>query len=146
MSSPLAGLSRYQAFWFFIFDYLHRGRDLLALRSRRALPRELVAKICRASTLPYGRVVNLPDVRSLYRVPGALLEGGAVAAALEGLRLNCMPPDALPDWDRLAALDEAGPPLRVALVGKYTAHADAYLSVREALRHAALARGRGDLQ
>ena len=116
--------------------------DLLALRSRRALPRELVAKICRASTLPYGRVVNLPDVRSLYRVPGALLEGGAVAAALEGLRLNCMPPDALPDWDRLAALDEAGPPLRVALVGKYTAHADAYLSVREALRHAALARGR----
>lgn len=116
--------------------------DLLALRSRRELPHPLVAKICRASMMPPGRVVGLHDVASLYRVPGRLLEGGAVAAVLDGLRLNRVPPERLPRWDRLAGLDEAAPPVRVALVGKYTSHPDAYLSVREALRHAALAAGR----
>ena len=55
---------------------------------------------------------------------------------LSELRLENAEPDLTALKSYVKSVDEAADPLRVALVGKYTAMPDAYLSVTEALRHA----------
>jgi len=57
---------------------------------------------------------------------------------VELLGISAGPPD-LDDWRRMVARIEAPKPaVSVALVGKYVAMPDAYISVAEALRHAAV--------
>ncbi len=57
----------------------------------------------------------------------------------------CLSPTQSPDWtewEELTARErEERPTIRVAIVGKYVELQDAYMSVREAIRHASLANG-----
>jgi len=61
----------------------------------------------------------------------------------ERLSLPRVQPDLAPWQQLVAAIDHPKPELRIGVVGKYIALLDAYISVREALFHAALANGRG---
>jgi CTP synthase len=78
----------------------------------------------------------------LYEVP-LLLEKAGVADLLVG-RLK-LKPTRVPDWKPWKKLVEAvkkpRPKVKIALVGKYVELQDAYMSVREALKHAALSLG-----
>jgi CTP synthase len=83
-------------------------------------------------------VVPLPTVETIYEVPLLLEEVGLGDYVVERLNLPNQPPD-LAEWRQLVEqIKRPKPTLRVAMVGKYVALHDAYLSVCEALRMAAV--------
>ncbi len=78
--------------------------------------------------------------QSVYEVPLMLEEEGVADFIAERLGLDVPRPD-LAEWRALGRRDppDQGRVCKIALVGKYVELEDAYMSVREALRHAAWA-------
>ncbi len=78
----------------------------------------------------------LPTASSIYEVPLLLEEAGLGRYLVETLSLGGKEPD-LAGWrDLVARITAPKKSVRVALVGKYVALHDAYLSVVESLHHA----------
>jgi CTP synthase len=118
--------------------------DILVCRSDRPLPVGLKEKMSEFCDVESECVVTSQDASSIYEVPLNLEEEGLANQVLNILQLEQRQPD-LRQWQTLVnRLHEPKQPLEVAIVGKYVRLSDAYLSVVEALRHAALASG-GDL-
>jgi CTP synthase (UTP-ammonia lyase) len=120
--------------------------DLVACRSAQPLSATVRGKIAEHAMLPPERVLSLHDVSNIYRVPLMLLEQNLPGLLLEKLNLDpraTLPPKMVA-WAAMADQidDPSLPALTIAIVGKYTAHTDAYLSVAHALRHAAMVCGR----
>ncbi|MGD0834819.1 MAG: CTP synthase [Candidatus Dormibacteria bacterium] len=112
--------------------------DVVVARSQRPIQESLKEKIALFGDVPLRAVINVPDARSIYEVPLMLEAAGLGEYITDLLGIQCQAPD-LDDWRRLVARIEAPKPsVRIALVGKYVAMPDAYLSVTEALRHAAV--------
>ena len=88
-------------------------------------------------------VVPAPTASTIYEVPLQFEAFGFGRLLVRELGLG--DPEAEPDLDGWRALVERikapKPTLEIALVGKYVELPDAYLSVTEALRHAAWANG-----
>ncbi|GAB4548406.1 MAG: CTP synthase [Anaerolineae bacterium] len=100
--------------------------------------REKIALFCDVDTRA---VIPLPTVQTIYEVPLLLEESGLGDFVVERLDLPRQPPD-LSEWRTLVAhIKQPKPSLRVAIVGKYIELHDAYISVREALHHAAVQQG-----
>jgi CTP synthase len=115
--------------------------DMLVCRSEGTLSREIRRKIALFASLPEDAVVSARDVDNIYKVPLVFHEEGVDAFVLDHFGIEAPPPD-LSSWETLTRrADEATQPVRIALVGKYVALEDAYLSVSEALRHAAFHHG-----
>jgi len=74
----------------------------------------------------------------IYEVPLILEESGLGDLVVERLELDARPPDLTAWREMVNELKRPKKALRIALVGKYVELQDAYLSVREALYHAAL--------
>jgi CTP synthase len=111
--------------------------DILVCRCDRPLTPGLKEKISEFCDVPVECVVTAQDARSIYEVPLILEREGLAHQALELLQLEQRQPD-LRQWATL--VDRLFSPTRqveIALVGKYVRLNDAYLSVVEALRHAA---------
>lgn len=87
-------------------------------------------------------VIPMVTTDVLYEVPLLVEEAGVADYVIENLKLKATrTPDWKP-WRRLVKEVRAPKPsVKVALVGKYVELHDAYMSVREALKHAALAQG-----
>ena len=112
--------------------------DVVVARSQKPIQENLKEKIALFGDVPRRAVINVPDARSIYEVPLMLEEAGLGEYITNLLGIQCHPPD-LDDWRRMVARIEAPKPeVRIALVGKYVAMPDAYLSVTESLRHAAV--------
>jgi CTP synthase len=80
----------------------------------------------------------VPDARSIYEVPLMLEESGLGDYIVETLGIRSSPPD-LDDWrDLVRRIAATKPAVRIAVVGKYVEMPDAYISVTESLRHAAV--------
>ena len=116
--------------------------DVIIARSDHAVGESLREKIALFCDVELKGVIPLTTTGSLYEVP-LLLEGAGLGEHLVN-RLNLSPTQS-PDWsewEQLAAQErEERPKIRVAIVGKYVELQDAYMSVREAIRHASLANG-----
>jgi len=113
--------------------------DVIVCRTERPLSRELKEKIALFCDVPPEAVVQNVDVDSIYAVPLILEEEGLGRIATSVLGLNCGEPD-LSEWRSLVEkLRHPSRRVTVALVGKYVALHDAYLSVVEALCHAGIA-------
>lgn len=113
--------------------------DVLVCRSERPLPRELRDKIALFTDVANEAVIPNVDLDTIYRVPLALEEAGLARIVCKKLGLADREPD-LAGWAEL--VERATRPSRectIALVGKYVALEDAYLSVVEALNHAGIA-------
>jgi len=83
-------------------------------------------------------VIPLPTVPSIYEIPLLLEETGLGQLIVNKLGLKARRAD-LNQWRELVErLKTPHEPVNIALVGKYVELTDAYFSVREALRHAAL--------
>ena len=116
--------------------------DLLVCRSEAPLGPEVRDKIAMSCNMPSGRVFQNLDADSLYEVPLKLHEEGLDEKACELLGFSGLPCDLMP-WRAMVKTDKScADPLRIALVGKYVALPDAYLSVAEALHHAGIAASR----
>lgn len=115
--------------------------DMLVCRCDRALPQHLKEKLSEFCDVPVERVITSPDASSIYEVPLVLEKEGLAQAVLDCLRLEQREPD-LEGWRLLMQrMHHPNREIEIAIVGKYVQLSDAYLSVVEALRHAAIACG-----
>ncbi|MBE9181128.1 CTP synthase [Oculatella sp. LEGE 06141] len=118
--------------------------DILVCRCDRPLNPGMKDKLSEFCDVPVECVITARDASSIYEVPLTLEQEGLAHQALDLLQLPQRPPD-LESWKTLVErLYNPKHPIEVAIVGKYVRLSDAYLSVVEALRHAALEMG-GDL-
>ena len=82
-------------------------------------------------------IISAWDVENIYRVPLVFREQDVDDFILGHFGLEASPPE-LSSWEEpIARAERASREVRIALVGKYVQLEDAYLSVCEALRHAA---------
>jgi CTP synthase len=114
--------------------------DIIVARSDFPVNGDLRQKIALFCDVTEQAVIPLVTTAVLYEVP-LMLEQAHVAELILGrLQLQAR---AVPDWREWRELVERvrrpKPTVRVALVGKYVELQDAYMSVREALKHAGLA-------
>ncbi len=119
--------------------------DVIVCRSDYPVDKSIRDKIALFCDVEPEAVVPLETVKSLYEVPLMLEEFGLGNWLTSRLGYGWRVAD-LSEWRNLVlrqrSLGDDTPPLRVALVGKYVELQDAYISVREALIHAAVALGR----
>ncbi len=117
--------------------------DVIVLRSDSEVPDEIREKIALFTDVDVDAVIPAPTASTIYEVPLQFESFGFGRLVVRELGLG--DPDAVPDlagWEALVERIKAPKPsLEIALVGKYIELPDAYLSVTEALRHAAWAHG-----
>jgi len=112
--------------------------DIIICRSDYPISEGIKDKISLFCDVERRAVIPLPNVSTIYEVPLVLEEEGLGQLIVDKLSLNAQPPD-LSQWQELVTrLKTPHEPVNIALVGKYVELKDAYFSVREALRHAAL--------
>ncbi len=131
--------------------------DMLMCRSEGSLSHEIRKKIALFASLPVSAIVSACDVDNIYKVPLTFREQGVDDFILEHFGVEAPAPD-LASWtEPIERAERAGErasgemgeqgggdmggrainTVRIAIVGKYVQLEDAYLSVSEALRHAA---------
>lgn len=110
--------------------------DIVVCRTEYPLNNDLKDKISLFCNVSSSHVVQNLTVDMLYEAPLAMEKEHLAEIACECLKLDCPAPD-LDEWK--AMVQSAKNPTRevtVALVGKYIALHDAYISVVESLKHA----------
>jgi CTP synthase len=111
--------------------------DMLMCRSEGSLSAEIRKKIALFASLPVEAIVSACDVDNIYKVPLTFHEQGVDDFILEHFGLEASAPE-LSSWQEpIERAGRSSRTVRIALVGKYIQLEDAYLSVCEALRHAA---------
>ncbi len=113
--------------------------DILVCRSDYPLDDSLKSKIALFCNVPTENVLQNLDAKSLYEVPLMMEEENLATVVCKCLKIPCPKPD-LTKWRQLVE-DFHNPKysVTIALVGKYVALHDAYLSVVEALKHGGIA-------
>ncbi|HEX7973318.1 MAG TPA: CTP synthase [Anaerolineales bacterium] len=116
--------------------------DMIVARSDQAITEDLREKIALFCDVERRAVVPMVTAPVLYEVPLMLERLGVADYLLERLGLEERRKPDWSQWERLVAeVRRTKPVVNIALVGKYVELQDAYMSVREALKHAALALG-----
>jgi CTP synthase len=115
--------------------------DILVARSHEPISPDIREKIALFADLDTRAVVSCIDVADLYLVPAALQDEGLDALVCDKLGLPGGEAE-LGEWLQLTErIREREGEIQIALVGKYVKLQDAYLSVHEALKHAAVHHG-----
>lgn len=113
--------------------------DILVCRTEQPLNASIRDKISLFCNVPSNHVLQNLDVETLYEAPLAMEKEHLADVVCKCLNLDCPEPD-MKDWEEMVyALKNPKKEVTVALVGKYTALHDAYISVVEALKHGAVA-------
>ena len=116
--------------------------DVIACRSDYPVSDDLKEKLALFCDVDGRAVIPLPTVDTIYEVPLILEAADLGNYLVERLKLPASAPD-LAEWRALVErIKQPKRELSIALVGKYIGLPDAYLSVREALRHAGIYHGR----
>ena len=126
-----------------VTDLRSRGvqPDAIVCRCENPLTRELELKISNLCDVSPQGVITCPDVASLYEIPLILHSQGLDDVVCKKLGLDARAVD-LVEWEALVGrIREASAPVRIGVIGKYVSLPDAYLSVIEALNHAAIHHG-----
>lgn len=113
--------------------------DALVVRSERPLPDEGRAKIALFSNVEARDVFNAYNAEHVYAVPEMLEQQGIGRFTERRLQLEKVVPELHVWHDAVRTLREPQGRVRIAVVGKYVAMPDAYLSLNEALVHAGIA-------
>jgi CTP synthase len=114
--------------------------NMIIARSDYPIDRDLCDKIALFCDVEKQAVIPMVTSDVLYEVPLLLERAGVGDYLVENLGMKATrKPDMKPWEDLVARVRKQKPTVKVALVGKYVELQDAYMSVREALKHAALA-------
>jgi len=112
--------------------------DLILCRTSRPLTKDARAKIALYCDVEPEHVIEGMDCLSIYDVPTMLEEQSFGRLATQELSLESRRPD-LTEWERMRdKLHSRDKSVRIAIVGKYNALKDAYLSILESINHAAI--------
>ena len=115
--------------------------DILVCRCDRPLSLGMKQKLSEFCNVPEECVITAQDAKSIYEVPLMMEQEGLAEQSINLLQLEQRQPD-LTQWQTLVKrLYSPNHKIDIALVGKYVRLNDAYLSVVEALRHAAISIG-----
>jgi len=113
--------------------------DMIIARSDFPVEKELAHKISQFCDVREEAVIPLVTADLLYEIPLVLEQAHVADFLLERLKLEPKQPTKIQGWKTMVAeLKRQKPSIKIGLVGKYVELHDAYLSVREALNHAAL--------
>jgi CTP synthase len=116
--------------------------DMIIARSDHPVEQNMVEKIALFCDVDKRAVIPMVTTPILYEIPLLLEEAQAGDFVLRRLGLEARMKPEWTQWERL--IEDIRRPketVKVALVGKYVELHDAYISVREALKHAALSLG-----
>ncbi|MCB1113190.1 MAG: CTP synthase [Chlamydiia bacterium] len=115
--------------------------DLIICRSEEHLDEDVKQKISLFCNVSKDGVIEATDVDYIYEMPLKLHEQGLDHKICEILGLKEQKVD-LSDWQKIVdTLRKPKGTVTIGIVGKYVQHQDAYKSVYESLRHAAIANG-----
>ncbi len=113
--------------------------QMIIARTDHPVDDEIQEKIALFCDVDIEAVVPMVTAPVMYEVPLMLENAGVADVVLKGLKLNNYNQPDLSDWkDVVDEAKKVRPRVRIALVGKYVELRDAYMSVREALNHAAI--------
>ncbi len=111
---------------------------MIVCRSDYPVTRDLKEKIALFTDVDEEAVIPLETARTIYEVPLVLEQVGLGSFITRTLDLPSAPPR-LESWRELVdAITHPSDDVTIGLVGKYVSLPDAYLSVSEALQHAAI--------
>lgn len=112
--------------------------DILVCRCDRPLPVGLKRKLSEFCDVAEECVITSQDAKSIYEVPLMLEREGMAEQVLDLLQMEQRKPN-LVQWQNLVQhLHSPKHDIEIAIVGKYVRLGDAYISVVEALQHAAI--------
>ena len=110
--------------------------NLLVVRTETELPDSVKTKLANFCDVEKEAIIENQDVTSIYKIPLLLKEQNMDDIILDKLNIQAPQPD-LTSWKQLVTkTQQLQKTVRIALVGKYVALPDAYLSVVESLKHA----------
>ena len=110
--------------------------DMLVCRAEVPLDHGIRRKIAQFCNVEIEDVIASLDARSIYEVPLLMKEEGLDQRVIRKLQIEADEPD-LTSWTRFVdAVSHPDHRIRIALVGKYVDHQDAYMSIVESFRHA----------
>ncbi len=116
--------------------------DMIIARSDYQVEPSLCEKISIFCDVDRKAVIPMVTTKVLYEVPLLLEKAGVGELLMKRLGLEPRRKPDWTEWENLVNLEiSQRPTVRIALVGKYVELHDAYMSVREALHHAALSQG-----
>jgi len=114
--------------------------NMIIARCDHPIDRDLCDKIALFCDVEKEAVVPMMTSDVLYEVPLLLERAGVGDYLVKQLGLKATKQPDMKSWEKLVKqVRKEKPSVKVALVGKYVELQDAYMSVREALKHAALA-------
>ncbi len=111
--------------------------DMIICRSELPINDALKKKIAHFCDVDQEAVINCPDMNSIYEVPLVLNQEKVGEYVVDRIKLTAEPQD-LSEWEEVVkALKKDDEMVSVGIVGKYVELEDAYISIRESLKHAA---------
>ncbi len=117
--------------------------QVIVARTDYPVERDIVAKIAQFCDVDDEAVIPLVTAQTIYDVPLMLEDMGLGDYIVSKLKLEIRQKPDLSEWrsmvQRVKTLTE---PVKIGIVGKYVQLHDAYISVKEALTHAAIQEGR----
>lgn len=114
--------------------------DIIVCRSEKPISKEMREKMAMFCDVDPDAVIQNLTARSIYEVPMLMEEQGLDTIVLRKLEMEDKPKD-MHGWHDMVAriLKKYDKKVTIAVVGKYVALQDAYISITESLRHAAVA-------
>lgn len=114
--------------------------DIIVCRSEKPISKEMREKMAMFCDVDPDAVIQNLTARSIYEVPMLMEEQGLDTIVLRKLEMEDKPKD-MQGWHDMVAriLKKYDQKVTIAVVGKYVALQDAYISITESLRHAAVA-------
>ena len=114
--------------------------DIIVCRSEKPISKEMREKMAMFCDVDPEAVIQNLTARSIYEVPMLMEEQGLDTIVLRKLEMEDKPKD-MQGWHDMVAriLKKYDKKVTIAVVGKYLALQDAYISITESLRHAAVA-------
>ncbi len=114
--------------------------DIIVCRSEKPISKEMREKMAMFCDVDPDAVIQNLTARSIYEVPMLMEEQGLDTIVLRKLEMEDKPKD-MQGWRDMVAriLKKYDKKVTIAVVGKYVALQDAYISITESLRHAAVA-------
>lgn len=114
--------------------------DIIVCRSEKPISKEMREKMAMFCDVDHDAVIQNLTARSIYEVPMLMEEQGLDTIVLRKLEMEDKPKD-MQGWHDMVAriLKKYDKKVTIAVVGKYVTLQDAYISITESLRHAAVA-------
>ena len=112
--------------------------DILVCRTEKPLSKDMKEKLALFCDVDANAVIENRTASTIYEVPLMMQKEGLDRIVLEKLNMDVSPAN-MEEWEKMVyKIQHPTHKVKVAVVGKYVALPDAYMSVTEALHHAGI--------